>query len=426
MLLSIFTPTHDLTHIITAYKSLTRQIGDIEWEWIIVPNGTVTPVDFTEEMRNDTRIKIIPAPEWMNGRIGALKGFACGKCFGDMFIELDHDDTLTSDALSSLADAYDKVPNGFYFSDFVSIKKNGKCETYNINCGWEHYKCTIDGNEYIASHGFEPSARSLCQIYYAPNHVRAWSSTAYDKAGGHSQDLHVADDHDLICRTYLKGTPFVWIKKPLYIYRRWENNSFIVHNKDVQKLQTFNCEKYLDKLIEEECRRKGLKMIDVGQEDFCKKDRYESFDIHKKSKDIGYNGLCHNYEDSSIGLIRAEDTLQKIPQADIVTMMADFYNALVPGGWIITATPAINDANGVPGRSASVDPTHVSYWAENNFWYFTDKKYAKMLTHFAGKYQAVNLATKYPSDWHRANRVPYVEACLCALKGQRQPGLCKI
>ena len=49
-----------------------------------------------------------------------------------------------------------------------------------------------------------------------PNHVRVWRKDIYRKIGGHRQDLPVADDFELIVRTFLE-TRFIHIKKILYI-----------------------------------------------------------------------------------------------------------------------------------------------------------------------------------------------------------------
>ena len=49
-----------------------------------------------------------------------------------------------------------------------------------------------------------------------PNHVRVWRSDVYRKIGGHRQDLPVADDLELIIRTFLE-TRIIHIKRMLYI-----------------------------------------------------------------------------------------------------------------------------------------------------------------------------------------------------------------
>ena len=53
--------------------------------------------------------------------------------------------------------------------------------------------------------GFKPSAACGSIIYFAPNHVRAWRRSFYERVGGHDATWPIADD-ELLVRTYLQGT----------------------------------------------------------------------------------------------------------------------------------------------------------------------------------------------------------------------------
>lgn len=413
MLTSFFTPTHKPTHILETYQSIKNQQGDYSWEWVIVINGKITTQDLPDELHKDKRVVIIRGPQDFPG-IGAIKNLACQHCRGDVFVELDHDDVLASSALHELNVAYSKEPNGFYYSDFINVRENGTCETFNKRFGWETYSCDVNNKTYIACRAFPPSARSLYQIFYAPNHIRAWSRSSYEKVQGHDVTLKIGDDHDLVCRTYIAGVPFVWIKSPIYIYRRWNSNSFVKYNRDIQEQQHKTGNKYLHKLIKEECRRNGSLMLDLGKAENCPSDFTNHTDI--------YEGLVRN----SVGCIRLADTLQRIRRESIIQLMNQCYNVLRAGGWFLSATPSIDDGKGNTGRGAFQDPTYCSYWSENNFSYFYHKKHAHSIPTYIGRFQKVRLFTSYPSEWHQKNFVPYVYADLCALKEQRQPGECTI
>jgi glycosyltransferase involved in cell wall biosynthesis len=415
--ISLFTPTHRPIHLGEAYQSLLKQAHEVPWEWVIVPNGDASLDDIPDEIKRDDRVNIIPSER---KGIGALKNFACHQCTGDIFVEFDHDDVLTTDAFGELATAYNKEPAGFYYSDFINAKPDGTCETYSPKYGWEAYRAEVDGKEYKACRAFTPTARSICQIFYAPNHVRAWSRKAYMTTRGHDPNLFVGDDHDLICRTYIAGAPFVWIQKPIYIYRRYEGNSFVEYNKEIQIQQNNNCNRYLYQLVRAECRRNRLLMLDIG--------RADRVETGFESCDIVANNCTESlyYEDGTIGCIRAYDVLQRIPRAQIVPVMNDLYRMLAPGGWILSATPSIDDGEGHPGRGVFQDPSHQSYWSVNNFWYFTDKAYASLVDGLKVRFQQVRCWNAYPSEWHRNNYIPYVYADMCALKGQRTPGETKI
>ncbi|WP_278258512.1 methyltransferase domain-containing protein [Nocardioides convexus] len=63
------------------------------------------------------------------------------------------------------------------------------------------------------------------------------------------------------------------------------------------------------------------------------------------------------YDDDSVGVLRATDVLQRIP--DRGRFFAECFRVLAPGGLLMTATPSTD------GRGAFQDPTHVSYWNAN-------------------------------------------------------------
>jgi hypothetical protein len=424
MLLSIYTPTHNPIHILHCYNSLLNQRDSIPWEWIIIPNGD-TFTSFPSELLTDKRIKIYPASHEITG-IGALKSYACERCAGDVFIELDHDDQLPDNTFGEIAKVFELEPEGFYYSDFINLRQDGTCETYGAKYGWEHYKHKINNKEYTVCSSFEPSARALCHIYFAPNHIRAWSKSAYLKSGGYDNTLKVGDDHDLLCRTYLAGCPFVLIKKPLYIYRRWRENSFLTYNKEIQDQQQANCDKYLHALMIEESNRRGLAIIDIGRKEFCMTEHNSIEVLNPYTNALDLQCLSDKYEENSVGVIRAFDVLQRIAPKKLVSAMNCFYRLLAPGSWLSTATPSICDKDGKTGKGAFQDPSHQSYWSENNFDYYTTKRLANLLPSYYGRFQSVRCEIDYPTDYHKQMAIPYIHCDLSALKAQRQPGECLI
>jgi glycosyltransferase involved in cell wall biosynthesis len=415
-LLSLFTPTNNPAYLLDAYQSLLAQKQPVPFEWVIVSNGGVTAAAIPEQIRQDTRVRIVPTD--IQRSIGALKRFACQNCTGDVLVEFDHDDWLASDAFTALAQAYERAPAGFFYSDFVNVRPNGSCETFPTIYGWEAYLCEVDGKEYTAVRAFPPSARSMAEIYYAPNHVRAWTRAAYEQAGGHDPKLEVADDHDLICRTWLARAPFVWIQRPIYIYRRGQQNNFAPRVKEIGELQQQNRNKYLYGLVEEEARRRQLRMIDVGRVSSPAGDRavFQPLDLCSNGFDL--SGVL----DDSVGVFRCFDFWQRVPRDKIVPLMNELYRKLAPGGWLLTATPSLDDGTGQVGRGAFQDPSYVSVWSENNFRYFTNRRFSTLVPGYRAAFQEVRLWTSYPTEQHRQSRIPYVFCDMAALKGQRQPG----
>ena len=112
-----------------------------------------------------------------------------------------------------------------------------------------------------------------------------------------------------------------------------------------------------------------------------------------------------------------------IPPAQRSQALSYIWQSLVPGGWLLTMTPAVCDDDGRCGRGAYQDPTHVSFWSSNNAWYFTKKTHAKFVPEIRCRFQSVRLSNGYPSEWHREHLIPYVVWDAAALKpGVYWPG----
>jgi len=410
---SIFTPTHRPDYLSEVHRALCRQTVR-DFEWVLVPNGPRAALP--EEITRDPRVKIAHAPPELDGKIGALKRFACGACSGDVFVELDHDDLLAERALERILDAF-RDGADFVFSDFVNFLPDGSSQVYDPRYGWTEREETIDGKRYRVNEAFECNARSLYEIFFAPNHVRAWTRKCYETAGGHDATLEVCDDHDLICRTYLAGCNMRRIPECLYLYRLQEGNrnSYLERNAQIQQMQLQIGNRYFYRLVEEWCTREKLPRWDLGGRLGCP-EGYRSIDL--QDADLVHDvtrGLP--FPDSSVGILRAYDFLEHIPPSHVVAVMNEIHRVLVPGGWLISRTPSTD------GRGAFQDPTHVSFWNENSFWYYTQREVAKYVAGISCRFQGTRVWTEHPSDWHRANHIPYVYADLCALKGQRQPGI---
>lgn len=416
MLVSVFTPTHNERYLLEAYNSLLKQTYK-EWEWVLVPNGKVK---IPTLISTDKRVKVISYPEQLEAlfgtNIGSLKKFACDNCSGELLVELDHDDWLTTDALARIAEAKKTNPEaGFIYSDCVGLYNNGKCEIFGEEWGWKIYQKEVNGRTYTAMQNFEVNARSLCEIYFCPNHVRVWSKEVYQKCGGHNPTMKVIDDHELICRTYLTRTKFHQIPDVLYFYRRHDNATTVHDNALIQIQQASVRDRFTPHLVKEWCRREGLPMYDLGAA-HNKEEGYIGLD--KVNADFIWDvndGMWT--EENSIGCIRAQDFLEHIPIGKVIPFMNNVYKMLAPGGWFITSTPSTD------GRGAFCDPTHVSFWNELSFRYYCDQNYSKYVPEIECKFQSVRLQTHFMSQWHEFNKLPYVDCDMNALKGQRQPGL---
>ncbi|MBQ1029721.1 methyltransferase domain-containing protein [Micromonospora sp. C97] len=118
--------------------------------------------------------------------------------------------------------------------------------------------------------------------------------------------------------------------------------------------------------------------------------------------------------DNSVGVIRAVDFLEHIP--DKMGMFNELYRVLAPNGLLLSLTPSSD------GRGAYQDPTHVAFYNENSFWYFTNDQYARFVPEIRCRFQVSRLGTYFPSDFHQAHNIPYVVANLIAVKDETRNG----
>lgn len=413
MLLSVFTPTHNPTYLNEVWACLRKQTHQ-HFEWIVVPNGDMAEAvaAYAEQItEGDKRVRIITAPETIKG-VGALKKFACDQCQGSVYVEYDHDDLITDDCLATVHLAAAKGPPvSFIYSDDVTMGFDGSPHKFMTDFGWRHETWEYEGKHYHINKQPDPHPRALCEILYAPDHVRAWTALAYKLVGGHNPALEVGDDHELIVRTYLKGVHFEHIQRPLYLHRLNKETTSQTSLEKISQTSWQTRDRYLYALVAEWCRREKLPMFDLGGAH----NSPQGYTPIDKALPEGnpYKGdvfaVLEAMPDKSIGCVRASDFLEHIPPGDpVIRLMNLVYQKLVPGGFFLTHTPAICDNAGKAGRGAIQDPTHLSFWSPNNFWYFTNRDYSKFVPAIKCRFQTVRVFNYYPSDFNKDHLIPYV------------------
>jgi glycosyltransferase involved in cell wall biosynthesis len=413
-MISVFTPTPDPKYLKDCYDSLRSQTYK-DWEWIILDNANPHSVDvrdFSSFDFPDTRVHVHKAD--VRG-VGDAKYLAVSHCHGDLLVELDHDDILTPHCLKYLADGYAAHPDSsLFYSNTAQINEDesANLDTFNLDHGWE-YRMTGDLLECLS---MEPYPHNISYIWYAPNHVRAFTRAAYDASGGYDRSLLIADDQDLMCRLYQVG-PFTHIPKLLYYQRIHPNMSQKLHNAEIQTKTVELYDRYIEDLALCWADREGLDAIELGAAHNSVGKSYLTADLHG---DVDLKGdvfeILNDYEDSSVGVIRAVDFLEHVPAK--IHLFNEFYRVLAHGGMLLTLTPSTD------GRGAFQDPTHVSYYNSNSFWYFTDPEYSKYVPSIRARFQVSKLDNIFPSDFHQLHNIPYVQANLIAIKnGPRQGGI---
>ena len=401
---SIITPSYKKTpYLVVLYNSIAAQTYE-NWEWVLWLNNDLYEKDLPEKIRRDERVKIYRTEE-KSSSVGYHKHHAFHRGSGDILVEVDHDDVITPDCLEELNKAYQDPEVGFVYSDDAILSDD--FVPYNEAHGWSFYSHQYKERELTVMNTWEPTSHSVGFIWYAPDHIRSWRKDLYCKLGGHNVELDICDDHELLIRTYLV-TKMHHIKKPLYIYRVYGDNTYLERNAAIQVKTVELQRQYGYELAEKDADLRGLLKVDLGG-GVDPKPGYLIID--KEDGDIN----CDLNEgiplpDNSVGVLNATHILAQL--RDPIKSMREIHRVLAHGGWAFIQVPSTD------GRGAWQDPTHVSYWNEHSFWYYTDYNKAKFIRNKDIRFQKYRLDT-----WEMAPHIPVVSAWLVAIKdNQRLPG----
>jgi O-antigen biosynthesis protein len=399
----VFTPSHDGRFLQEAYASLQAQ-SDPDWQWVLLHNNGGQRIEFDDPRVTQQVCDDAPA------LVGALKAMACELADGEALLELDHDDLLAPTAIAETKAALSR--SGFCYSNTAPFGADfAKGERYSERYGWRYRATTFAGHELDEHVAFAPNADAVSRIWFAPNHLRAFTRAAYDQVGGYARTMRVLDDQDLMSRLY-QVTAFTHIDQPLYLQRVHERNTQLVHNKEIQDNVWRLYDKHVAQLAQAWAKRAGLRVLDVGGR-LNSAAGYETVDLRDADVCCDLNQRWP-FEDSSVGVIRAFDVFEHL--RDPLHTMQEVYRVLAPGGWLFAQVPSTD------GRGAFQDPTHVSFWNENSWAYYSNANFAKYIG-TPVRFQAPRVYTTAKD----AREVCWTVAHLISLKdGYRPPGLLDI
>lgn len=274
---SVYTPVYNTgrERLLRTWRSLQRQSYP-DWEWVLVDDhssdpGTLAALD---EIRADYRVRLHRL-ERPSGNIGELKGYLCSVASGDIFLELDHDDVLTPDAIAWIVDAFAKHPDcGVAYTNWAEqyegrLAFHDYGEDYAYGYGKAHWEWHPENyatfervdTRYLVQDSLRINSATIRWIVGVPNHIRAWTRKAYYDAGGYS-GLHVADDYELLVRSFLT-TRFVHIPRLGYIqFYNTESIGNTQHsrNKEIQRVVRFVSGHYE--------RRIHDRLLELGVDDY--------------------------------------------------------------------------------------------------------------------------------------------------------------
>ena len=401
--ITVITPTNSLKWYRQAKVSLLYQTF-ADWEWVVLFNGGVF------EESDDPRIKCVQSLIGLEN-VGALKREACMHATTDFIVEFDHDDELDRDCLNAVLSEFEKTGADFVYSDDAHVHQSGKPYLYGREYGWVARPSDFHGRreEKLISYrrpSFLP--QNVSRIWYAPDHVRAWRREAYWKVGGHDASMRVLDDQDLMCRMFVAGAKFSHIPRCLYKYVVHQNNTWLVNNEEIQERTIQLHDFYIEAMALTHWQAAGKDCIDLGGA-IDSPAGWKACDVHDAPVTANLDEKWP-FEDGSVGVFRAHDIIEHLKNP--VHTMNEAWRCLTHGGLLLIEVPSTD------GRGAFQDPSHVSFWNSNSFWYYTREAQARYIRHLGLKcrFQVVRMLDYYPSPWHRTNLIPYVRCHLAAIK----------
>lgn len=407
--ISVFTPSHDTRFLNDCYLSMRAQTF-ADWEWIVVIDEDVPAWEPPEP---DPRIRVVRGS--FPRKVGAVKYAACELCEGEILFELDHDDVIAPTCLEEVHDAFAARPEiAMVYSDCAQINEDGSRndDRFDSQMGWEYSEETQGGFGYLRCHALAPYPHNVALIWFAPNHLRAFSRRAYVEAGKYDATLTVLDDQDLMMRLLLVGD-FHHIDRCLYFQRVHAGNTQRdpATNAFIQEQTVRYYDEYIHRLAIAWSERNDLEVI--APQTLTSP---PPLDDNSNALVLDPDDPVLPYPDSSVGLISAVDLLQRI--GDRVKFFNECYRVLVHGGLLLTRTPSTD------GRGAFQDPSHVAFYNENSFWYLTESRRKVHVPGYEARFQVSRLRTHFPSEWDREVNISYVDANLVAIKdGPRMGGL---
>ena len=402
MLVSIYTPSHRPAHLLRAYESLKVQTHK-DWEWVIYLNGegvTKTPQDFLDATVLDSRVKVYNGP--VTGSCGAAKAATVELCAGEFVVELDHDDELVETCIERIIEAN----ADFFFSENANSYDEVPEGRYNPLYGWEYSTFNWRGKVLQVPNSPIIAPTNFSLIYFAPNHVRAYRKSYYDKIGGYNKDLPVCDDHDLMVRAYLGGGKIHHCKDVLYVYHFHKENTFVQRNEEVQQNTWRIYHENIWKLIEKWADDNNYPKIDLGAGKWGRKG-YTTYDL-EDANICGDLNDTWKLEDNSVAILRAHDIFEHL--RDPIHAMNEAYRVLMPNGLLMLSVPS------ALGQGGFCDPTHVSYWVERSIRYYTEPSIQQYVKGINCKFMKMYCGTVNKWD----DCVPYVDAHLMAWKPAEQ------
>jgi SAM-dependent methyltransferase len=196
------------------------------------------------------------------------------------------------------------------------------------------------------------------------------------------------------------------------VYRITGDNTYLERNAQIQTKTVEIFRENAFALAEYDAKHRDLMMVDMGG-GIDGRPGYITIDQEDADITCDLNDGIP-LPDNSVGVLNASHVIEHL--RDPVKTMREIHRVLAHGGWAFIEVPSTD------GRGAWQDPTHVSFWNEHSFWYYTNASKARYIRNNDIRFQSYRLDT-----WEMAPNIPVVSAWLVAIKNEtRLPGILSI
>jgi glycosyltransferase involved in cell wall biosynthesis len=264
---SVITTTfHSKERLLRPLNSLRTQTYK-NWEWIVFDDSKdddhgLTFSQVQSMADEDFRIRPYKNPQH-SGYIGEMKNFASSFARGEWIVELDHDDEIDSTLFQVILDATKKFPE----ADFVYCDSDEVFEDTGLSRSYgDFYAFGFGANQnYVRNNKWQiqcltqgMNPRTVRHIIGVPNHVRVWRKSFYESIGKHNPILSVADDYELLLKTFLRARDRVRIPKPFYLqYVNTNGNNFTKIRNALIQHNSFHVYRKYASMLEEKLKEQG-------------------------------------------------------------------------------------------------------------------------------------------------------------------------
>ena len=209
-MISFFTPIYNTGEKLwNTYRSVKDQTYN-NWEWVLVNDSTDggKTLKIAEKIASvDPRVKVYDFREKSGGCIGESKYRCCSLAKGYILAELDHDDLLVKTCAEDLHNAAQAHPDcGMFYGDTAEVNEEWENQRYGegFALGYGSYREEeYEGRILSPANQQNINPKTIRHIVGVPNHIRAWRRSTYFEIGGHNRSLTIADDFELVIRSFL-------------------------------------------------------------------------------------------------------------------------------------------------------------------------------------------------------------------------------